>query len=325
MRKVKIAQIGTSAYSHGSQVFDAIKNMTDVFEIVGFALPENEREKFPEFVHTFDGYQELTVSEILQNPEIEAVIIETEEMHLGKYALMAAEHKKHIHMEKPGGTNLCEFEKLIETVKGTDTIFHTGYMYRYNPCVKKLKESIKNNEFGQIISIEAQMNECYHTIDRQWLENFPGGMMFFLGCHMIDFILQIKGVPESIIPLNRCTGINGITSTDFAMAILCYNDGNCLVKAAANEIGGRRHFAVSGSKKTAVIAPIEEYRNGKIFAEMREFSKNGITDTIAGPFNRYDEMLMSFAAMVRGEIKNPYTPDYELTLYKTLLNCCKER
>ncbi len=322
MRKIKIAQIGTSAYSHGSQVFDVLKEKSDIFEIVGYALPENEREKFPDFVKTFEDYKEMTVEEILQNPEIEAVFIETEEVYLSRYALMAAESKKHIHMEKPGGTKLSDFEKLIETVKANDTIFHTGYMYRYNPCVNALREKIKNGEFGRIISVETQMNECYNTIDRQWLENFPGGMMFFLGCHMVDFILQTKGLPKQIIPLNLCTGINGITSTDFAMSVLCYEDGNCLVKAAANEIGQRRHLVVAGTKKTAVIDPIEEYRNGKIFAEMREMSKGGIDKTVSPPFFRYDGMLESFAAMVRGEIKNPYTPDYELTLYKTLLKCC---
>ena len=33
-------------------------------------------------------------------------------------------------------------------------------------------------------------------------------------------------------------------------------------------------------------------------------------------------MLASFAAMVRGEKENPYTYDYELELYKTVLQCC---
>lgn len=323
MRKIKIAQIGTSAYSHGSQIFDVLKNKSDIFEIVGYALPENEREKFPDFVKTFEGYCEMSVDEILKSPEIEAVFVETEEIYLTKYALMAAESKKHIHLEKPGGIELSDFKKLISTVKKNGTIFHTGYMYRYNPCIKKLKEKIKNGEFGRIISIEAQMNECYHTIDRQWLDTFPGGMMFFLGGHLIDFILQIKGLPESISSFNRCTGTGGITSTDFAMAVLTYSDGACLVKAAANEIGQRRHFAISGETKTAVIDPIEEYRNGKIYATLREFEKGRATEITSSPFNRYDAMLEAFAAMVRGEDTNPYTPDYELILYKTLLECCK--
>jgi hypothetical protein len=40
------------------------------------------------------------------------------------------------------------------------------------------------------------------------------------------------------------------------------------------------------------------------------------------PFQRYEDMLLSFADMVRGEKENPYTLDYELELFKTILKCC---
>jgi hypothetical protein len=33
-------------------------------------------------------------------------------------------------------------------------------------------------------------------------------------------------------------------------------------------------------------------------------------------------MMASFAAMVRGEKENPYAYDYELELYKMVLQCC---
>ena len=39
-----------------------------------------------------------TVDEILKNPEIEAVAVETEEIYLTKYALMVAEAGKHLHI-----------------------------------------------------------------------------------------------------------------------------------------------------------------------------------------------------------------------------------
>ena len=39
-------------------------------------------------------------------------------------------------------------------------------------------------------------------------------------------------------------------------------------------------------------------------------------------YNRYDAMLLAFASYVRGEAENPYTPDYELALYKCLLRAC---
>jgi hypothetical protein len=39
-------------------------------------------------------------------------------------------------------------------------------------------------------------------------------------------------------------------------------------------------------------------------------------------FQRYEAMLLAFAAMVRGECENPNTPEYELALFRTILRCC---
>ena len=41
-----------------------------------------------------------------------------------------------------------------------------------------------------------------------------------------------------------------------------------------------------------------------------------------GPFDRYIPMMTAFAEMVRGERENPFSPDYELELYKTVLSAC---
>lgn len=328
MSKIKIAQIGTSTNSHGNLVFNSLKKQSDIFEIVGFAFPENERKKYPERMKDFEGYTELTVDEILNNPEIEAVTVETEECYLTKYALMAAEKAKHIHMEKPGGTVLSDFEKLISTVKKNATVFHTGYMYRYNPFVIELMDRIKKGELGEIISVEAQMN-CAHSKElRNWLGSYKGGSLFFLGCHLIDLILQIKGMPENIIPLSKSTGIDGTSSEDFGMAVLEYKNGVCLAKVNSNEIGGfaRRQLVVSGTKETVELKPFEILVDGGQVTTKTEYSSadwnnRGIT-TESAVYDRYDPMMRSFAEMVRGEKENPYSYDYELELYKTILKCC---
>ena len=329
MRKVKIAQIGTSQNSHGNHIFKSLREQSDIFEVVGFAMPENEKERFPEQMSAFKDYREMSVEEILKNPDIEAVTIETEEIYLTKYAKMAAECGKHIHMEKPGGTSLFDFEELMDKVKKNKKVFHTGYMYRYNPFVKELMEKVKSGELGKIISVEAQMNSCYPTINRQWLENFPGGMMFFLGCHLIDIILQIKGAPEEIFPLNCCTGVNGVTSKDFGMAIFKYKDGVSFAKTTANEFGGfaRRQIVVVGTKGTVEIKPLEipvgkeQYTKMTICKETDDWASGGETKESA-VYARFDDMMASFAKMVRGEKENPWSYDYELELYKTILKAC---
>ncbi len=331
MRKIRIAQIGTSTNSHGNDIFNTIRSLTDIFEVVGYALPENEREKFPERMADFEGYREMTVEEILNDSSIEAVTVETEEIYLTKYATMAAKAGKHIHMEKPGGLDLAAFEELIKTAKENGKTFHIGYMYRYNLYIKEIFEKIKSGELGDIISVEAQMN-CIHPVKvREWLKTFPGGMMFFLGCHLIDLILQIKGQPERIIPLNKKTGVDGIDAEDFGMAVFEYENGVSFIKMVASEIGGyaRRQFVVTGSKKTIEIKPFEMFvPDGQymMFSEKTEYestvwSDRGVT-VRSDIFNRYNSMLTAFAEMVAGEKKNPYTADYELELYKTILICC---
>lgn len=328
MKKIKIAQIGTSRYSHGTVIFEALRKNSDRFEVAGYALPEGEREKFPEQMGAFAGAREMTIEEILADPTITAVAVETEEIYLTKYAYLAAQHGKHIHMEKPGGRELADFVTLIDTVKKTGKVLHLGYMYRYNPYVQELMAAVRRGELGKIISVEAQMN-CIHTPEtREWLKEMPGGMMFFLGCHLIDLILQLQGTPEQIIPLNRTTTLGGAAGEDFGMAVLTYPQGVSFAKTSAVEIGGftRRQLVVAGEKKTVELKPIERFADGMVYTDRTIYTASNWdvdgTHSTSLPFGRYDAMMEAFAAMVRGEKSNPYTPDYELTLYKTVLQCC---
>lgn len=331
MRKIKIAQIGFNENSHSIQIFMSMAKQSDIFEIAGYVMPENERERIPSILKHLEPYKELSLEEVLTDPEIEAVTIETDEIYLTKYAKLAAKHGKKIHMEKPGGTCIEDFRDLIRTVKENNLLFHTGYMYRYNPCVIELMEKIKSGKLGEIISVEAQMN-CNHKPEvRQWLENFPGGMMFFLGCHLVDLVLQIKGIPDNVIALNRSTMSDGVTSKDFGMAVFEYENGVSFVKTNANEIGGfnRRQLVVTGTKGTIEIKPFEVCTDDGQYTVMKKYEDSdwhtkgeSIKTDI---YDRYDDMMSSFAQMVRGEKENPWGCDYELILYEHILKACGEK
>ena len=77
MKKIRIAQIGTSQHSHGTVVWKSLLKQSDIFDVVGYHFPENEREKFPKEMAAFEGYREMTLEEILEDPTIEAVTVET--------------------------------------------------------------------------------------------------------------------------------------------------------------------------------------------------------------------------------------------------------
>ena len=334
MGKIRIAQIGIG-HDHGKEIFPALCGLKDHFEVVGYALPQCEKENpaYQKYINTaFAGHREMTVEEVMNDPTITAVAVETEEVNLSKYALMAARHGKHIHMDKPGGMNPAEFEELIRTAKEHQVVLHLGYMYRYNPCIQKLMQQVKDGDLGEIYSVEAHMG-CYHgTAKRQWLSQFPGGMMFFLGSHLVDLILQIQGLPQRIIPFNKVTGMDGTTSQDLGFAVMEYPNGVSFVKSSAGEMGGfsRRQLVVNGSKGSVRLMPLEmvwdEADRMTLYTDVTDYQNTGWFskgDTHRSEaYDRYNAMMTAFAAFAKGEKENPYTYDYELTVYRTLMKCC---
>ena len=73
-----------------------------------------------------------------------------------------------------------------------------------------------------------------------------------------------------------------------------------------------------------MFAPVGQYttKTEHYFPNRADWGDKGeITDSTV--YDRYDSMMSSFASMVRGEKQNPYTYDYELELYKTILKCCE--
>ena len=338
MKRIRVAQIGVNRYSHSTEIFNTMKSMPDLFEIVGYAIVEDERETCADKLTTFKGYREMTVEEILSDPTIDAVTVETDEIHLLKYARMVAEAGKHMHMEKPGSQSVADFEALTDTVKANGTVLHIGYMYRYNPMISDLLSRAEAGELGEIHSIEAHMSRLDRAPCREWLGSFKGGMMFYLGCHLVDLIYLLQGEPTRVIPINKSTGLDDIHSEDFGFAALEYPNGVSFVRMSGTETGGfdRRQLVICTDQRTVEVKPLEisvpkeERLPGMVaplYTECIERFKNtegkvSTKYTRSPDFGRYDAMMKSFAAMVRGEKKNPFTCDYELNLFKLIMKCC---
>lgn len=246
---------------------------------------------------------------------------------------MAAEKGLHVHMDKPGGISDEEFDKLVDTVFEKHLVFHTGYMYRYNPAVLQLKEDINNGKLGDIISVEAQMNCKHSQSKREWLGNYPGGMLYFLGCHMIDLVYSIMGEPLEIIPLSCSSGLD-TTAADFGMVVFKYKNGVSFAKSTAIEVGGfeRRQLVVVGTKGTVELCPFEWLSQGRTdvlspqVTKVRECyspnwcEKGKLHDSEV--HGRYDAMFRNFADYIRGDKQNPFDYEYERKLHKLILKAC---
>lgn len=331
MRKIRIAQIGIG-HDHAADTFRGLWKRPDLFEIIGWCPVPGEEDRVETMKVLYDFFRktpQLTLQELLNKPELEAVTVETDDWNLTKYALFAAEKGLHIHMDKPGGLISQEYETMLKTVKKGGKTFQTGYMYRYNPAYLEVLRMVENGELGPIYSVEAHM-DCEHPAQkRAWLGHFGGGMMNFLGCHLVDLVFRLQGIPEEILALNASSGFDDVTAKDIGFAVFRYPHGVSFVKTASCEPGGflRRQLVVCGQKKTVMLMPFERYVEGgqktdvRVCTAGKPWGCDGevhSTDT----YDRYDAMLEDFACFVRGIRENPYSLEYEARLHRLLLAAC---
>ena len=327
---IRVAQIGIG-HDHAIVTMDSVIRQNDIFEFVGFCECEDEEFARPAREQMCPNAKEISLEEILNDDTITAVFVEANDWNLTKYARLALEHNKHVHMDKPGSQNHEDYKKTVMLAKEKGLVFHTGYMYRYNPVLMEIFNNI--SDIGEIYSVEAHM-DCEHIPEkRKWLEHFKGGMTCFLGCHLIDLVYRLQGEPESVHPFNCTT--DGVAKEDLGFCVFKYKNGLSFIKTCANEFAGfnRRQLVIIGEKGTIEVRPLEWYSKGQYVLMETEYSvslKEGNSGKwsylpqkkTCAPFNRYDLMTKSFCQYVLKEKENPYTYEYEIKLHNLLMRAC---
>jgi len=322
MKRLKIGQIGIG-HNHAGAKPLAVKKFPEMFELVGYS-EDNERwiEKRGDMDY-YEGVPRMSTDELID--KCDAIMVETDVWDLTKTAQKCIDAGKHIHMDKPASGTLAEYKHLLDSAKEKNLVVQLAYMYRYNPAIMKCFELIREGKLGEIYSINAEMSTFHPEEYRLWLQNFSGGIMYILGCHLIDLIVYLLGKPEKVHTFLKQTGMDGISFPDNNLAVLEYEKALARVFVSSVEVNGfgRRQFMVSGSRGTVNICPMERpltmtysdtsiadstYEDRKIFYEFEDNTANG----------RYDDMMKDFYYYVMGEKENPFSYEHEYLVQEVL-------
>ncbi|MBO5359126.1 MAG: Gfo/Idh/MocA family oxidoreductase [Clostridia bacterium] len=319
---IKIGQIGIG-HNHGEAKMKAVRKFPELFEVVGFAEENEEWLKKRGHLECYKGLKRYSVDELIG--KCDALLIETDVWDLTEIAQKCIDAGKHVHIDKPGSGTLEEYKKMLDTAKEKNLIVQLAYMYRYNPAIQKTFELIKEGKLGEIYSINAEMSTFHSPKYREWLTNFGGGIMYILGCHLIDLIVYIMGKPDNIQSFLKKTKLDEVNVEDNNLAVLEYEKALARVFVSSVEVNGfgRRQFMVSGSKGTVNICPLERpitmtysdteiantaYEDRKIILPFEDNTASG----------RYDEMIKDFYAYITGEKENPFTYEHEYNVQAVL-------
>ncbi|MCA9014043.1 MAG: Gfo/Idh/MocA family oxidoreductase, partial [Planctomycetaceae bacterium] len=236
MKKIKVGQIGVG-HPHAGGKMQAFRK-SDEYEVVGVVEPDPELRKYAESTGIYQGLPFLTQEQLLNIEGLQAVAVETLVPDLLTTAETCIAAGKHIHLDKPAGLSLPHFKRILDQAAQKHLLLQMGYMYRYNPGIVLLRDLLKKGWLGEPFEVHTVISKKMDANSRKKLEPQPGGMMFELGCHVIDLVVQILGRPEQVTAFAQHASAIDDRLQDNMLAVFTYPQALATVKSSCNEVNG---------------------------------------------------------------------------------------
>jgi predicted dehydrogenase len=318
--KIKSAQIGTK-HAHASGKIGTMRKFSDLYDFVAVVEPDDARWDAVKNSEPYKGVRRISEAELLKNDEVQLIAVETEVRDLLDTAERCVDAGKHIHLDKPAGEDLAHFSKILEKASSQELNVQMGYMFRYNPGFQFLFRAIRSGWLGEIFEVHTVMSKKVNDNTRRQLNEYPGGTMFELGCHIIDALITAIGPPDKVTAFTRRTRKSDPLA-DNQLAVFEYPIATATVRSSVVEVagGGRRQFVACGTKGTIEILPLETPHLVMTLEKPQgEFKAGRQTVTLPKLGGRYDGDFLDLAQVLHGEKKSDFPPKHDLAVQKAVL------
>jgi predicted dehydrogenase len=320
-RPIKVGQIGTT-HSHAAGKMAAMRKLDKHYAVVGVVEPDAERRRRLQDDSTYHGLPWMTEGQLLDTPGLQAVAVETAVRELVPTAARCVDAGKHVHVDKPAGQSLGEFERLLHAAKKRGLVVQMGYMFRYNPAFQFLFAALDDGWLGDIFEVHGVISKTVDADSRRQLAEYPGGTMFELGCHLIDAVVRVLGKPDKVTPFARRTRAPQDTLADNQLAVFEYPRATATIRSALMEVDGfrRRQFVVCGDQGTVDIKPLEPPHVLLTLAVAQgKFTRGTHEVNLPNAGGRYGGDFIDLARIIRGEKQPDYGPDHDLAVHEAVL------
>src|SRR5215470_13380245 len=145
----------------------------------------------------------VSYEEILNDPDIKAVINTTpNSAHLAT-TRMAAEAGKHVFLDKPIANTAAEGVKIARACEAAGVVLALGYQRRRESHFRWIKAEVDAGRFGKLVQAECNISrDRLGKIDlsswRYQAAGMPGGVMLQIGIHYTDVLEYLMGPVKAV-------------------------------------------------------------------------------------------------------------------------------
>jgi predicted dehydrogenase len=316
--RIKVGQIGVG-HAHATKL--GVYRKSADYEVVGVVEPDATLRERAKDLPAYRDLPWLTEEQLLNVAGLQVVTVETRVRDSLATAQRCVAAGKHVHLDKPAGDSLPRYRELLASAEKQKLLVQMGYMYRYSPAVVLLRKFLQDGWLGEIFEVHTVMSKVVPPADRLELTEFRGGIMFELGCHVIDLVVGVLGKPAGVHPYPLASGAHGDKLADNMLAVLEYPRATATVKSAAIEIdgGSRRHFVACGTAGTLHIQPLDAPHVRLTLDRDRGEYKKGTHEVRFGNYERYVGDAADMAEVLRGEKSCDFTYAHDLAVQEAVL------
>ena len=328
MKPVRVAQIGI-LHEHAHGKMDTLRNLPEFFEVVGY-VDDRDFSRTPSYQPELDrpyqGLKHFSLEEALGDPSIEAVTIEVPNNELVPIGLLCMERGLAIHLDKPAGEELIPYKKLLDGCEARHLPFQMGYMFRGNPAFLFARRAIREHWLGEICELEIDMNHNYGGEDyQQYLRNFSGGIMWNLGCHLIDFVVSAMGRPSHVTPFLKSAPSDPEEIHNNGLAVLEYPHATVTIRACSRCGRPSRRLRVVGTRGRLDLEPLERFDGQPLEIHLNldapadGYSAGYHSVRFPPQTDRYAAQLIEWARVIRDETEPSYSFEHDYLVHEITL------
>ncbi|HEX8523611.1 MAG TPA: Gfo/Idh/MocA family oxidoreductase [Tepidisphaeraceae bacterium] len=248
-----LINIGILGFAHGhvDAYVTAWKKMKRTVHVVGGWDHDFQRVAKAGERHGLQMYD--NPEDLLASGDVDAVMIAAETSLHAELVEMAARAGKTVILQKPMALTLEEADRIVRAVKRSGVRFTLAWQMRVDPQNVQMRKLVQDARLGRIFMIRRRHGLSTHTwagFENTWhvKPELNRGMWADDAAHPIDWLLWMKGLPESV-SAEIATLHSPKVPDDNGVAVFRYADGTlaeiacsftCLAGENTTEIVGEK-------------------------------------------------------------------------------------
>lgn len=293
--KVSIAVVGAGSFAKAVHLPN-LRQLSSTYRVKAVVSATGSNAKNTATQFDVD-YATTDFQDVLDDPDIDAVLICTRHHLHAKQAIQAAKAGKAVLLEKPMALNQDELEEISEALSKHPVPFMVGFNRRFSPAAVRAKEILISRQTPMMISY--RMNAGYIPPTHWTQTEQGGGRIVGEACHVFDlfsYLTDSVAVEFSVSSI-RPTSEHVLASDNVSVA-LRYGDGSLailLYTSLGTADFGKEYMEVFVDGQVLVL---DDYRS------LRIIGASGKNWTGSKQDKGHLDELRAFAKF----IKNPSSP-----------------